>query len=186
MTPSVKEVSHKRPYLYEMCRIGKSIKTKSRLEFVQGWGVSGDGKDKGKWLLWIWGFFLFWVIRIFPTWIVLVVAQLCEYHLKIIELYNLNQQKMWHVNYISIKHSLKYPLRGGSPQLPNTWVGLYDPTRTAASPCEGLLSWPSLPLSLSVILNFDQSLSPSLLSSHQLGLCSAICVLTWLWISGTP
>ena len=48
MTTSVKEVSHKRPFLYEMCRTGKSIKTKSRLEFVQGWGVSGDGKDKGK------------------------------------------------------------------------------------------------------------------------------------------
>lgn len=53
-----------------------------------------------------------------------MVAQLCEYHLKIIKLYNLNQQKMWHVNYISIKHSLKHPVRGGFPQLPNAWVGL--------------------------------------------------------------
>lgn len=58
-----------------------------------------------------------------------MVAQLCEYHLKTIELYTLNQQKIWHVNYISIKHSLKYPLkknkikyplRGGFPELPNT------------------------------------------------------------------
>lgn len=40
-----------------------------------------------------------------------MVAQLCEYHLKTIELYTLNQQKIWHVNYISMEHSLKYPLK---------------------------------------------------------------------------
>jgi len=62
-------------------------------------------------------------MRIFSTWIVLMVAQPCEYHLKIIELYTLNQQKIWHVNYISTKHFLKYPLRGGFPELPSAWVG---------------------------------------------------------------
>ena len=83
-----------------------------------------------------------------------MVAQPCEYHLKIIELYTLNQQKIWHVNYISTKHFLKYPLRGGFPELPKAWVGEYDPTRTAASLWVGLLS---LTLSSSFFVSDTQS-----------------------------
>ena len=69
-----------------------------------------------------------------------MVAQPCEYHLKIIELYTLNQQKIWHVNYISTKHFLKYPLRGGFPERPMPgWVNKIQPEQ---QPAFGWVSFP--------------------------------------------
>lgn len=86
-----------------MSRIDKSVEEESRLVVARSWGMGG-GEEWG-WLLMDTGFIL-GVMKMFLSWIAVMVLQLCEYT-EAIELHTWKGGILWYANYISMKQLFK-------------------------------------------------------------------------------
>lgn len=88
------------------------------------------------------------------NWIVVMLAQLCEYHLKITELLTLKKQKVWHVDYVSIKHFFLNTLSEVvSQSCPTHWW--VNKIQLREQPTFGWISFPSPSPPLSLLVIFD-------------------------------
>ena len=109
----VKQAIHKRPYgvsfrLHEMPRASKYMETESRSVVARGWG-------RGKWEVLNSHGFLFVVMKMPWTWIVVMVSQLSEYT-KNHRVLHLKWWNVWYANYL--------PPYKQQQQNPATWLSL--------------------------------------------------------------